>query len=114
MFKLLVLGVMLRRASKIFEVEYKTVVAHFNYLSEQGKKAHYKHLKSIQTTFGQVDEMEAYLHTRANPLSIPWGVRGKIGEILDFSVAKMPARGTLAQIGIQKYQWYDDERSKKF
>ncbi len=114
LFKLLVSGVSLRRASKILEVEYNTVVAHFNYLAEQVKKAHYKHLKTIQTTFVQVDEMETYLHARAKPLSVPLVVRVKTGEILGFSVAKMPARGTLAQIGVQKYQWYDDERSKKF
>ncbi len=40
--------------------------------------------------------------------------RVKTSEILGFSVAKMPARGTLAQLGLQKYNWYDDERSKKF
>ena len=104
----------LRRASQILGVEYNTVVARFNYLADVVRIEHNKHLKTIQTTFVQVDEMETYLHARAKPLSVPLVVRVKTGEILGFSVAKMPARGTLAQLGLQKYNWYDDERSKKF
>lgn len=114
LFKLLVSGVSLRRASQILEVEYNTVVAHFNYLADVVRLEHYKHLKTIQTTFVQVDEMETYLHARAKPLSVPLVVRVKTGEIFGFSVAKMPAKGLLAQIGVDKYKWYDDERSKKF
>lgn len=114
LFKLLVSGVSLRRASQILGVEYNTVVAHFNYLADVVRIEHHKHLKTIQTTFVQVDEMETYLHARAKPLSVPLVVRVKTGEILGFAVAKMPARGTLAQLGLQKYNWYDDERSKKF
>lgn len=114
LFKLLVSGVSLRRASQILGVEYNTVVAQFNYLADVVRLEHHKHLKTIQTTFVQVDEMETYLHARAKPLSVPLVVRVKTGEILGFSVAKMPAKGLLAQIGVAKYQWYDDERSKKF
>jgi transposase-like protein len=79
LFKLLVSGVSLRRASKILEMEYNMVVAHFNYLADVVHLEHYKHLKTIQTTFVQVDEMETYLHARAKPLSVPLVVRVKTG-----------------------------------
>ena len=75
LFKLLVSGVSLRRCSEILEVEYNTVVAHFNYLAEQVKKVHGKYLLTIQTSFVQVDEMETFLHARAKPLSVPMVVR---------------------------------------
>ena len=99
LFKLLVSGVSLRRASELLDVAYNTVLARFDYLAEQCRVKHKEHLKTIQTTFVQVDEMETYLHARAKPLSVPLVVRVKTGEILGFSVAKMPAKGLLAQIG---------------
>ena len=82
-------------------MEYNTVVEYFNYLAKQSKIAHSKHLLTIQTSFVQVDEMETFLHARANPLSVPM-VRVKTGEILGFAVAKMSVKCTLAQIGIDK------------
>ncbi len=45
-----------------------------------------------------VDEMETFLHARPKALSVPMIVRVKTGEILGFAVAKMPAKGKLAQI----------------
>ena len=114
LFKLLVSGVSLRRASELLDVAYNTVLARFDYLAEQCKAKHKEHLKTIQTTFVQVDEMETYLHARAKPLSVPMVVRVKTGEILGFSVAKMPARGTLTEIGVKKYAWTTDDRHIKF
>lgn len=49
--------------------------------------------------------METFLYAMAKPLSVPMVVRGKTSEILGFAVAKMPAKCTLAQIGIDRYQW---------
>ena len=92
LFKLLVSGVSLRRAAEILNVDYHTVVFHFEYLAEQAKELHREHLRKIQTSFIQVDELETFLHARAKVLSVPMAVRFKIGEILGFTVAKMPAK----------------------
>lgn len=114
LFKMLVSGVSMRRASELLAVKYDTVLLHFDYLAMRAKEEHIKFLKTVQTTFVQVDEMETFLHARAKPLSVPMVVRVKTGHILGFQIAKMPARGTLADIGVAKYNWITDERSKKF
>lgn len=114
LFKLLVSGVSLRRASQILDVEYNTIVKHFGYLAKQCQELHKEHLKTIKTSFVMVDEMETFLHARPKALSVPMVVRIKTGEILGFAVAKMPAKGKLAQIGYDKYQWWNDERPMKF
>lgn len=114
LFKLLVSGVSLRRASVILDISYATVVAKFEYLATQAKSIHTKHLKTVQTAFVQVDELETFIHSKAMCLSVPMAVRVKTGEILGFSVAKMPSKGPLAQIGTQKYNWTIDERPLKF
>ena len=113
-FKLLVSGVSLRRSSQILGVQYNTIIKHFNYLAKQCRELHIEHLKTIKTSFVQVDEMETFLHARPKALSVPMAVRVKTGEILGFAVAKMPAKGKLTQIGVSKYSWYVDERSQKF
>ena len=114
LFKLLVSGVSLRRASEILKVDYNTVIFHFDYLAEQAKEVHRKHLMKIQTSFVQVDELETFVHARAKVLSVPMAVRFKTGEILGFAVAKMPAKGKLAAIGASHYNWIVDERPVKF
>lgn len=58
--------------------------------------------------------METFIHARPKALSVPMAVRVKTGEILGFTVARMPANGKLASIGVSKYQWTMDERSIKF
>lgn len=114
LFKLLVSGVSLRRASEILEVEYNTVVFHFNHIAKQAQALHFEFIKSVQTSFVQVDELETFIHARAKCLSVPMVVRVKTGEIMAFTVAKMPSKGKLASIGVDKYSWTNDERSLKF
>ena len=114
LFKLLVSGVSLRRASEILEVQYDTVVNHFNYLAKQSQALHIEFLKTVKTSYVQLDELETFIHARAKCVSVPMVVRVKTGEILGFAVAKMKSKGHLAQIGKSKYNWNDDERSLKF
>ena len=114
LFKLLVSGVSLRRASEILDVKYDTVVRHFNYLAKQSQDLHFEFLKSVKTSYVQVDELETFIHARAKCVSVPMIVRVKTGEILGFKVAKMPSKGKLASIGVSKYNWIHDERSLKF
>lgn len=115
LFGLLVSGVSLRRAAELLDVQYRTVLLHFDYLAEVAQKQHEKFLRSIKTEFVQIDELETFIHARPCCVSVPMAVRVKTGEILGFAVARMPAKGKLAAIGFSpKYNWSVDERSAKF
>lgn len=114
LFKMLVSGVSLRRCSKILEVKYDTVLARFDELAKQAEELHYEHLKKIKTSFVMVDELETYIQTQLKPLSVALAVRIKTGEVLGFSVAKMPCHGKLATLSRQLYSWTTDERQIKF
>lgn len=104
----------MRRSSEILDVQYNTVLSHFKYLAEQSKQLHSQFIKSVETSFVQVDELETFIHSRAKGLSVAMVVRVKTGEILGFTIAKMPSKGKLAEIGEIKYNWTKDERSLKF
>ncbi len=72
---------------------------------------------AVTPQIGWVNEPESsrdVTHARPKALSVPMVVRVKTGEILGFNVARMPAKGLLADIGKSLYQWTVDERSAKF
>ena len=114
LFELLVSGVSLRRAAKLLDVEYNTVLLHFDYLAEVAKTCHGKVLRTIETEYVQVDELETFIHARPKCVSVAMAVRVKTGQILGFNIARMPAKGKLAAIGVSKYAWTADERPAKF
>lgn len=114
LFELLVSGVSLRRAAELLEVEYNTVLLHFDYLAKAAKTHHAKFLLSIETEFVQVDELETFIHARPKCVSVAMAVRVKTGQILGFNIARMPANGKLAAVGVSKYAWTVDERRAKF
>jgi len=115
LFGLLVSGVSLRRAAELLDVQYKTVLLHFNYLAKVAEQQHEKFLRSIKTEFVQIDELETFIHARPCCVSVPMAVRVKTGEILGFAVAEMPAKGKLAAIGASpKYNWTKDRRAYEF
>jgi hypothetical protein len=115
LFVLLVSGVSLRRAAELLNVQYKTVLLHFDYLAEVAENHHKKFLRSIKTEFVQIDELETFIHARPCCVSVPMAVRVKTGEILGFTVAEMPAKGKLAAIGASpKYNWTKDNRAFEF
>jgi hypothetical protein len=115
LFELLVSGVSLRRAAELLEVEYNTVLLHFDYLADAAQKEHTKFLLTFKTEYVQVDELKTFVHARPKCVSVPMAVRVKTGQILGgFDIARMPAKGKLADIGVSKYAWTTDERSAKF
>ncbi len=114
LFELLVSGVSLRRAAELLEVQYNTVLLHFDYLAEAAKTHHVKFLRTIETEFVQVDELETFIHARPKCVSVAMAVRVKTGQILGFNIARMPAKGKLAAIGTSLYDWTTDERAAKF
>lgn len=109
LFKLLVSGVSLRRASKILEVEYNTVVKHFNDLAEICKKLHYKHIQTIKTSF-VINKWNRNLPTFQIQKSFSSSSNKiKTGEILGFEVSKIPSKWNHCWI-VQKYNWTVDEK----
>ena len=114
LFKLLVSGVSLRPSAELLEVEYNTVLLHFDYLARAAQEEHTKFLLTIKTEYAQVDELETFIHARPKCVSVPMAVRFKTGQIRGFDIARMPAKGKLADIGVSKYAWTTDERSAKF
>jgi transposase-like protein len=113
LFKLLVSGVSLRRAAIILNVDYNTVLYHFEYLAKRAKEHHENFLLSFETSFVQMDELETFLRARARALSVPMVVRFKTGDILGFAVAQKPANGKLASVGAKLYNWTLDQRPSK-
>lgn len=114
LFELLVSGVSLRRAAELLDVQYNTVLLHFDYLADAAKTHHVKFLQTIKTEFVQVDELETFIHARPKCVSVAMAVRVKTGQILGFNIARMPANGKLASIGATLYDWTADERATKF
>ena len=114
--QLLVSGVSQRRAAKILKVNPKTVVRRFRYLaSEERKKQaqwvlnHYQNQPIAEIQF---DDLETAEHTKCKPLSVALAVDPKTRKILSFHVSKMPAKGTLSKVALQKYGYRKDERSR--
>jgi hypothetical protein len=59
----------------------------------------------------EFDEVETLEHSKMLPLSIALAVEAKTRKILGFSVARMPAKGLLAEKSRKKYGWRKDERA---
>jgi IS1 family transposase len=59
----------------------------------------------------QFDDMETFEHTKCKPVSIFLAVENPTRRILNYSVARMPAKGLLARKSLKKYGIRKDERS---
>jgi len=86
------------------------------FLAQQARLSHQEFLKAYRKTNClivqlQFDEMETLEHSKLKPLSIPLVVT-KDRKILAFDVARMPAKGKLAALSVEKYGRRKDERRK--
>lgn len=115
--KLLCSGVSQRRAAKILKVNLKTVERKFRYLADQARESFPKtiqeHRKS-KLNFIQFDDLETSIHTKCKPASVSLAVSPKDRKILGYSVAQMPAKGTLAEIAFKKYGFRPDHRPRSW
>jgi len=114
LFGEMVSGVSMRRASQLLHVQEKTVLKHIKYLVAQIKEIHKAYLSTLKTSYVLVDELETFMVARPCPLSVPMVVHVRTGKILGFEVARMPAKGHLAQIGQSRYGWTVDNRQQYF
>lgn len=60
----------------------------------------------------EFDDMESFEHTKLKPLSITLAVEQGTRRILGFAVARMPAKGLIAEKSREKYGFRADERDK--
>lgn len=109
-FQFLASGVSQRRSAKLLNLNRKTVVRKFLFEGHrclEKLKASNKELSKQNVVV--FDDLETTEHTKCKPLSVTLMVTEK-RRILDFEVAKMPAKGKLARIAFKKYGPRKDER----
>lgn len=111
---LLCAGVSQREAARILKINRKTVVRKFLFMSEvASSKLRVWNRKFAPAVEVQFDDLETHEHSKCKPLSVTLIVEARTRRILDFEVARMPAKGPLAEISRKKYGFRKDERAEK-
>lgn len=107
-FELAVSGVSMRRMVLILECSKRTIDRKIHYLAEEAQRLHQSHLATVQTSYVMLDELITYLHARPKRLSVAVVVRVKTGEVLDFTVSRLPATAEF----LARYNWQADDTPK--
>ena len=112
LFEKLTSSVSERRSARELRVDRKTVVRRILWMGKAAKWL-IPYLNELRPTISilQFDEMETFEHTKCKPLSIPIAVDPKTRWIMGYGVARMPAKGKLAEISRKKYGHRVDERT---
>ena len=111
---LLCSGVSGRKCAKILCLNRKTVARKLIFLGAQAKEElFWFNALSTKASFVQFDDLETIEHTKYKPLSVILAVESPSRRILGFQVAKMNAKGLLAEKGLKKYGRRIDERTIK-
>ena len=115
--KLLCSGVSLNRIAFLLGINVKTVVRKFLFLADRAEAMHQKSLDGLiksRSTLSEIqfDEMESSIHSKCLPVSLPLIVVPKTRMIIGVDIAKMPAKGPLSKISLQKYGPRQDERAE--
>ena len=112
LFTLLASNNSMRRSAIISRVTRKTVARRLSYFSKVAER-YQENLLSALPALGKVhfDDMETSEHTKMKPLSIPIAVEHPSRLILSVDVARMPAKGLLAEKSRKKYGLRPDERA---
>lgn len=112
LFTLLASNNSMRRSAIISRVTRKTVARRLSYFNEVAKRYHENLLSELPPiTKVHFDDMETSEHTKMKPLSIPIAVDHPSRLILSVDVARMPAKGLLAEKSRRKYGPRPDERA---
>ncbi len=108
--KLLSAGNSQRETARILNLNRKTVVRKLLFWAKIAEEKLSLAPRMCQEV--QFDDLETFEHTKCKPLSVTLVVEARTRRILDFEVAKMPAKGKLAVIARKKYGKRPDERAK--
>ena len=108
-------GVSMRRAARLLGIHQITVARKLKFLAQQARASQERFLEMCVEKHGlirnaQFDEMETFEHTKCKPLSIALIVDEKHRWIVGANVARMPAKGLLAEISRKKYGLREDKR----
>ena len=114
LFLFLCSGISQRRAAFLLNCNRKTVKTKLTLLSARAIHEHSDWLeerfKNVPIDHVQFDDLETSEHSKCKPLSVTLAVHAKTREILNFQVKRMPARGLLTKIALQKYGYRKDCR----
>ena len=108
-------GVSQRRCALILELNRKTVVRKFQLFGMAALEC----LKLRNSEFPksrviEFDDLETFEHSKCKPVTVCLAVEYKTRRVLDFEIARMPAKGLLAAISRKKYGFRTDERPKAY
>ncbi len=95
----------MRGIARHLRISPTTVYRKFLWLSEQG------HMLPLKAKEIQFDELETIEHTKCKPISIIIFVNER-GELIQSRVARMPAKGHLAEFSRKKYGFRRDDRNQ--
>ena len=110
---LLASNVSLRRASKILNINVKTVARKLLYCGEQARRKLSENRPVLSSKdVIQFDELQTIEHTKLKPVSVAMSVLSGSRKILGLSVSRIPATGHLAAMSRKKYGPRPDERVK--
>lgn len=102
----------MRRSAIITRVARKTVDHRLHYFSKVAEHYQRDLLESLASVKEiHFDDMETSEHTKMKPLAIPLAVENPSRLILSFDVARMPAKGLLAEKSRKKYGHRLDDRA---
>ncbi len=111
--ELLCSGVSQRRSAMLLGVARTTISRRVRYLGARARRSNQKHLRPLEQNPAvevQFDDLETHEHTKCKPLSVSLVVQSQTRKILGFTVSRMPAKGRLSKIALEKYGPRPDER----
>jgi hypothetical protein len=105
----------MRRFAKIYGVSRTTVQRKLKFLAFQARLNQEKWLSSRNESFHEVqfDDLETFEHTKCKPITVSVFVEAKSRKIIDFSVARIGAKGLLVKAARKKYGIRKNEALKK-
>lgn len=104
-FEMAVSGTSMRRMVLLLGCSKRTVDRKVAYLAKEAQRFHQERLGTLRTSYVMLDELITYLHARPKHLSVAVVVRVKTGEVLGFTISRIP---TQVQ-GFDKYDWQHDD-----
>jgi hypothetical protein len=109
LFEMVVSGVSGRRATLLLGCHRRTFDRKIRFLALLAQSHHAEMLAGLKTGHVMMDELITFVHARPKRLSVAVVVRVSTGQILAFAVSRLCAH----EFGQTKYQWTEDETSKK-
>lgn len=104
-FEMAVSGTSMRRMVLLLGCSKRTVDRKIQHLAQEAQRIHQERLATLRTSYIMLDELITYLHARPKHLSVAVVVRVSSGEVLGFTISRIPTQVT----GFDKYDWQQDD-----